>query len=77
MKREIGELFGEPYAALAVLLNEVRGWAKTTLPTYQDRKNFFEAIVDGDPDPVVLLREGRLEEVQSLIERAMSAYAPA
>ena len=77
MKREVGELFGEPYAALAVLLNELRGWAKATLPTYQDRKEFFETIVNGDPDPVALLREGRLEEVQSLLQRAMSAYAPA
>jgi precorrin-2 dehydrogenase / sirohydrochlorin ferrochelatase len=77
MKREIGELFGEPYAALAVLLNEVRGWAKATLPTYRDRKEFFEAIVDGDPDPVILLREGRFDEVRSLIERAMSVYVPA
>ena len=42
MKREIAELFGEPYATLAVLLNDVRGWAKGTLPTYQDRKEFFE-----------------------------------
>src|SRR5437764_13228404 len=77
MKREIGELFGEPYATLAVLLNDVRGWAKATLPTYRDRKEFFEAIVDGDPDPVILLREGRFVEVRSLIERAMSAYASA
>jgi siroheme synthase-like protein len=77
MKREIGELFGEPYAALAVLLNEVRGWAKATLPTYRDRKEFFEAIVNGDPDPVILLREGRFDEVRGLIERAMIAYAPA
>ncbi|HEX2702319.1 MAG TPA: bifunctional precorrin-2 dehydrogenase/sirohydrochlorin ferrochelatase, partial [Solirubrobacteraceae bacterium] len=36
MKREISELFGEPYADLAVMLNDVRGWAKGTLPTYQD-----------------------------------------
>ena len=28
MKREIEGQFGEPYARLAVLLNEVRGWAK-------------------------------------------------
>ena len=28
MKREIAEQFGEPYARLAVLLNEARGWAK-------------------------------------------------
>jgi precorrin-2 dehydrogenase / sirohydrochlorin ferrochelatase len=33
MKREIEGQFGEPYAQLALLLNEVRGWAKGTLPT--------------------------------------------
>src|SRR6202012_2974776 len=59
MKREIAELFGEPYADLAVLLNDPRGWAKGTLPTYQDRKEFFEGIVNGDPDPIDLLRAGR------------------
>src|SRR6202043_1042334 len=42
MKREIEGQYGEPYARLAVLLNDVRGWAKATLPTYQDRKEFFE-----------------------------------
>jgi siroheme synthase-like protein len=77
MKREIGELFGEPYAMLAVLLNEARGWAKATLPTYQDRKQFFESIVEGEPDPVELLREGRLDEVRQLLEGAMREYAPA
>jgi siroheme synthase-like protein len=77
MKREIGELFGEPYAMLAVLLNEARGWAKATLPTYQDRKDFFESIVNGEPDPVELLREGRFDEVRGLIEGAMRARQPA
>src|SRR5207244_12345429 len=52
MKPEIGELFGEEYASLAVMLNDVRGWAKGTLPTYQDRKDFFEGIVNGEPDPI-------------------------
>src|SRR5947209_20571995 len=33
MKREIQEQFGERYAALALLLNEARGWAKATLAT--------------------------------------------
>ena len=56
MKREIETAFGEPYARLAILLNEVRGWAKMTLPTYQDRKSFFEGIVNGAPDPIGLLR---------------------
>ena len=58
MKSEIAELFGEPYALLADLLNDARGWAKGTLPTYQDRKVFFESIVNGDPDPVEMLRAG-------------------
>jgi siroheme synthase-like protein len=77
MKREIGELFGEPYAMLAVLLNEARGWAKATLPTYQDRKEFFESIVNGEPDPVELLREGRYDDVRELLQDAMRAHAPA
>src|SRR6185436_14012222 len=43
IRDEIAEEYGEPYARLAILLNEVRGWAKGTLPTYQDRKVFFES----------------------------------
>jgi precorrin-2 dehydrogenase/sirohydrochlorin ferrochelatase len=77
MKREISELFGEPYATLAVLLNDVRGWAKGTLPTYQDRKEFFEAIVNGDPDPIELLRAGDSVAVRDLIAAAQSSYQPA
>src|SRR5438067_4409803 len=70
MKREIEGRFGEPYAQLAVLLNEVRGWAKGTLPTYQDRKEFFEGIVEGEPDPVALLAAGEEQAVRDLITRA-------
>jgi precorrin-2 dehydrogenase/sirohydrochlorin ferrochelatase len=72
IKREIAELFGEPYAQLAVLLNEARGWAKGTLPTYQQRKEFFEGIVGGDPDPIALLRNGEENAVRELIARAQS-----
>jgi siroheme synthase-like protein len=70
MKREVSELFGEEYARLAVILNDARGWAKGTLPTYQDRKEFFEGIVNGDPDPVELVREGRETELLELIDAA-------
>ena len=73
MKREISDLFGEEYARLAVILNDVRGWAKGTLPTYQDRKEFFEGIVNGDPDPIELIREGRDADVVALIEAAKEA----
>jgi siroheme synthase-like protein len=77
MKREIGELFGEPYAHLAILLNEARGWAKATLPTYQDRKHFFESIVNGEPDPIELLRAGDLNGVRELVADAMQSHATA
>ena len=64
-----------------MLLNEVRGWAKGTLPTYQERKEFFEGIVNGDPDPIALLRataaarSGREQAVRELIARAQDAHA--
>jgi precorrin-2 dehydrogenase / sirohydrochlorin ferrochelatase len=77
MKREIAETYGEPYARLAVILNEARGWAKATLPTYQDRKEFFEGIVNGDPDPIELIRSGREDEVRSLIAAAQETHAAA
>ncbi|HTU77419.1 MAG TPA: bifunctional precorrin-2 dehydrogenase/sirohydrochlorin ferrochelatase [Solirubrobacteraceae bacterium] len=77
MKREIEAQFGEPYARLALLLNEARGWAKRTLPTYQERKDFFEGIVGGDPDPIALLEDGAAGEpaVRELIARAQDAHA--
>jgi len=77
MKREIGDLFGEDYARLAVLLNDARGWAKATLPTYQDRKDFFESIVNGSPDPIELLRAGDERAVRDLIAAAQRTHATA
>ena len=77
MKREVAELFGDEYAQLAVMLNDVRGWAKGTLPTYQDRKVFFESIVNGDPDPVELLRLGDEQAVRDLIASAQRTAVPA
>jgi precorrin-2 dehydrogenase / sirohydrochlorin ferrochelatase len=77
IRDEIADEYGEPYAALAVLLNEVRGWAKGTLPTYQDRKAFFESIVNGTPDPVELLRHGDRQAVRDLIAAAQRTHAPA
>ena len=70
IRNQIAEEYGEPYARLAIMLNEVRGWAKGTLPTYGDRKEFFESIVNGHPDPVELLRRGDEQAVRALIEAA-------
>jgi siroheme synthase-like protein len=77
MKREVSELFGQEYARLAVMLNDVRGWAKGTLPTYQHRKAFFEGIVNGDPDPVTLLRAGDEDAVRDLIAGAQRRHEQA
>jgi precorrin-2 dehydrogenase / sirohydrochlorin ferrochelatase len=76
MKREIAEEFGEEYARLAVLLNEHRGWAKDTLPTYDERRAFFEDIVGGDPDPIALLRSGEEDAVRDLIAKAQRSHTP-
>ena len=77
MKREIAAAYGEPYARLAVILNDVRGWAKATLPTYQDRKEFFEGIVNGEPDPIELIRSDREDAVLALVEAAKETHATA
>jgi precorrin-2 dehydrogenase/sirohydrochlorin ferrochelatase len=74
IRDEIADEYGEPYARLAMRLNEVRGWAKGTLPTYQDRKAFFESIVNGDPDPIELLRRGDEQAVRDLIAAAQQTH---
>ena len=75
IKREISESFGEAYAELAGILNDERGWAKGTLPTYQDRKAFFEEIVNGDPDPIELLRSDRRAELDAIIAAARERHS--
>ncbi|MGH2806157.1 MAG: precorrin-2 dehydrogenase/sirohydrochlorin ferrochelatase family protein [Actinomycetota bacterium] len=74
MKREIAANIGPEYAELAQLLDGVRDWAKKTLPTYDDRKEFFEDIVNGDPDPIERLRTGNRDEVKDLIRAAQMRH---
>jgi precorrin-2 dehydrogenase len=75
IRDEIADEYGEPYARLAILLNDVRGWAKGSLPTYQNRKAFFESIVNGEPDPIELLRQGDEQAVRDLIAAAQRSHA--
>ena len=77
IKREIAETYGPEHARLAELLNDARGWAKGNLPTYQDRKAFFEGIVNGSPDPIELLKAGDEAAVQELIAGARRTASPA
>ncbi len=76
MKRELAEMYGNEQAELAIILNDARAWAKATLPSYADRRDFFESIVNGAPDPVALLRAGDRGAVERLIaERQAEAEA--
>ncbi len=75
LKREIAEAYGEPHARLAELLNGIRGWARDTFATYGERKVFFEGLVNGEPDPVALLRAGDEEAVRALIARRQAEAA--
>jgi siroheme synthase-like protein len=77
MKREIADRFGEPYARLAELLNDERGWARETLPTFKARRDFFDGIVNGEPDPIELLRAGDEEKVRARISEAKLRAASA
>ena len=76
MKREAAKAFGPEYAELAFMLDEIRDWAKRVLPTYDDRRDFFEAIVNGEPDPLELLRAGEILAVRELIARARREVDP-
>ena len=77
MKAEVAAQFGPEYAKLAEILNSYRVWAKSTLPTYQDRKVFFESIVNGSPDPIELLRRGDEAAVHEVIRTKQADAVPA
>lgn len=70
MRREAAELFDDAYARMAVLLDELRPWAKATLPDYAARRDFFDAIVNASPDPIELLRAGNEDSVRRSIDDA-------
>lgn len=70
MKREADALFDEAYARMAEILDDLRPWARENLPDYNARRDFFDGIVNADPDPIDLLRRGREDEVMQAIEVA-------
>ena len=70
MKAEVAEHFPAAYARLAEMLLELRPWARSTLSGYEERKQFFEEIVGGDPDPIERLAAGDEDAIRHLIEAA-------
>lgn len=73
MKRETAGSFSSAYARLAVILEDLRPWTKANLDGYAARRDFFEAIVNGDPDPIDLLESDHEDELRRLIESRQAA----
>jgi siroheme synthase-like protein len=45
IRADIAELVGPEHAALARRLAALRPWAKRTLPTYEERRDYFQQVV--------------------------------
>ena len=77
IKRQIAEEYGEPYARLAVLLNEVRGWAKGTLADLSGPQGVLRGDREWGPRPGgVAARRRRGARVRELIAAAQTTHAP-
>ena len=80
IKRDIEVVLSRPFARLAEKLRDLRPWARTNLPTYEARREFFSSIVAGSQDPIELLERGDEPALDSLIaraqERSLSSTAP-
>lgn len=70
MKREAAEMFDAAYERFAEILDGLRPWAREHLPDYAARRDFFDGIVNADPDPIESLRRGDEAAVTAAIERA-------
>lgn len=68
IKNEIAATYGDAHARFAILLRELRPWAKANLTGYSARKMFFDEIVEGPPDPIALIEQGREAELIAHIE---------
>ena len=76
MKREIAEQFGSPTRSSRRCSPRcAAGRRRRSRPTPSARR-FFAAIIDGDPDPIELLRAGDLAAVKRLIADAKRSFAP-
>jgi precorrin-2 dehydrogenase/sirohydrochlorin ferrochelatase len=46
IRGELAERYGSEYANLARRLAELRPWAKENLATYEERRDFFQRLVE-------------------------------
>ena len=62
LRRELQQMIGAEYAPMLRLLGRLRGVAKRRLPHYNDRKRYFDCLVQGRV--FSLVRAGRLSEAK-------------
>ena len=62
LRSEIGQRIGREYGPMLRLLANLRGVAKRHLPSYRDRKRYFDQLVHGDV--FTLVRRGRVREAR-------------
>jgi len=73
LRRELGERLGHEYVPMLRLLQGLRGLAKRRLPSYQDRKRYFDRLVRGRVFRLVSAgkpREARRQALRLLAEAA-------
>ena len=70
LRSELGRTVGAEYAPMLRLLAGLRGAAKQTLPSYRDRKRYFDALVHGRV--FTLVRQGK---PQAARREALAALA--
>lgn len=68
IKRDIASILERPFAPLAATLRSLRPWARAELPTYAARRDFFRAIVEDPRDPLTLIEEGRIRDLELQVE---------
>jgi siroheme synthase-like protein len=75
IRAEVAATLDDAHAELAAVLEGLRSWARETLPGYEARRDFFDSIVNGEPDPVELLRAGGRRQLDELVELRKRAAA--
>ncbi len=73
LRREFERTIGAEYAELLRLLNSLRGVAKRKLPSYHDRKRYFDRLVQGRVFDLV--RVGRCSDARKAALDLLGKYA--
>ena len=73
VRRDVAELIGDNYARMLRLLRGLRAMAKRRLPTYQDRKRYFDGLIGGRV--FALVKAGQVQAARREALQALSRSA--